>query len=111
MKLSRMVASNASSLPNHLSYPASRQKERMASGVTPGGVLGASAIAASIGRNGQCDKPARIAEFRLGGYPVSSGRLANEAIQAPGAAAGEREIEKDEAIEDRGVAAVNHREK
>src|SRR3954471_3808505 len=82
----------------------------MASGVTPGGVLGASAIAASIGRNGQCDKPARTAEFRLGDYSASSRGFANKTIQAPRAAAREREIEKDETIKDRGVPAINHRE-
>src|SRR3954447_5438707 len=109
MKLSRMVASNASSLPNHLSYPASRQKERMVSGVTTGGVLGASAIAASIRRNGRCDKPVREPQSSALGRLLCLVRSSCEkSIQAPRAAAREREIEKDETIKDRGVPTINH---
>src|SRR4051812_17907024 len=37
--------------------------------------------------------------------------LAPERVQAPGAGAGKSEIEKDEAVEDGGVAAVEDREK
>src|SRR5260370_734104 len=93
-----MSTSNTSSRVNHLSGPASRQKVRT---VSRAAIDVATLLMVVTNRQHQSK------------VQSSRGRLAlteEYPVEAPGAAAGEGKIEEDEAVEDRGIAAIEDRE-
>src|SRR3954449_4253924 len=92
-----MSASKASSRVNHLSGPASRQNVRIVSGLA----IDVVTLLMTITKRQHQSKVQLCRE---------SLALAEHPVEAPGATARESQIEKDEAIEDRGISAIEDRE-